>query len=342
MSARVLILTGEDDEHATHVARMLQEAGAEAITFDLADLPGQAAVVYRGGGGARTRRLLCTSQGEVELAELTSIWYRRPGLMGSSGPTLSRYCRSETAETVTGLFESLERATKVRWLPGSPARQRTAECKIDQLVRAEALGLEIPPTLITNQPEEFLRFHREHGGKVISKIGSSASFALEYPHLVRYTEPVTRADLIHLDRLRNAPVIFQAYVPKEVELRVTVVASEVFAAEIHSQRSRHARFDWRRYDLAHTPHLPHTLPAEIQQACLDLVHGFGLSYGAIDFIVRPDGRYIFLELNPNGQYLWIEELTGLPISAAICRLLRGAGREAPPCPADDQARRAVA
>jgi glutathione synthase/RimK-type ligase-like ATP-grasp enzyme len=116
-------------------------------------------------------------------------------------------------------------------------------------------------------------------------------------------------------------VIFQAYVPKRFELRVTVIGNQVFAAEIHSQLTNHTRYDWRRYDLSRTPHLRHELPPEIQDKCVRLVEQLELSYGAIDMVLTPEGRYVFLEINPNGQYLWIEEQTGLPISAALCDLL---------------------
>ena len=109
--------------------------------------------------------------------------------------------------------------------------------------------------------------------------------------------------------------------PKRLELRITVVGQRVFAAEIHSQQSNHTRYDYRHYDDNSTRYQPHTLPAEVAQRCLHLVARLGLYYGAIDMILTPDGRYVFLEINPNGQYLWIEQATRLPISDAICDLL---------------------
>src|SRR6185312_12158775 len=105
------------------------------------------------------------------------------------------------------------------------------------------------------------------------------------------------------------------------ELRITVVGRQVFAAEIHSQHSNHTRHDWRRYDRYATPYFRHELPGALQRRCIALVERMGLCYGAIDMVLTPDGRYVFLEINPNGQYLWIEQATGLPISDAICDLL---------------------
>ena len=122
-------------------------------------------------------------------------------------------------------------------------------------------------------------------------------------------------------------MIFQAYVPKRVELRITVVGQQVFAAEIHSQHTHHTRHDWRRYDLDETPHFPHALPPDVAQRCLRLVQALGLCYGAIDMVLTPDDRYVFLEINPNGQYLWIEQLTGLPITDALCDLLMAGAQD---------------
>jgi len=137
----------------------------------------------------------------------------------------------------------------------------------------------------------------------------------------RYTQVVSTRDIGYAEAVRQCPVIFQAYVPKRLEIRATVVGSRVFAAEIHSQQTQRTRYDWRRYDHYETPYLAHILPDALARQCVRLVEALGLRYGAIDFVLTPDGRYVFLEINPNGQYLWVEEATGLPISDALCDLL---------------------
>ena len=87
------------------------------------------------------------------------------------------------------------------------------------------------------------------------------------------------------------------------------------------QQTNHTRVNWRRYDHHQTPYREHRLPRDVAQRCVQLVERLGLCYGAIDMVLTPDGRYVFLEINPNGQYQWIEDFTGLPISDAICDLL---------------------
>jgi glutathione synthase/RimK-type ligase-like ATP-grasp enzyme len=80
--------------------------------------------------------------------------------------------------------------------------------------------------------------------------------------------------------------------------------------------------DFRHYDIDNTPYLVHQLPDEIQQKCFTMLSALNLSYGAFDLILTPDDKYIFLEINPSGQYGWIETLTGMPITSAICDLLQ--------------------
>jgi glutathione synthase/RimK-type ligase-like ATP-grasp enzyme len=186
------------------------------------------------------------------------------------------------------------------------------------------LGFELPPTLVTTSPTDFLAFYQIHNGNVVSKLAGTAFFNAAGTTFCRYTEFVSKRDVGYAHSVRHAPVILQAYVPKRIELRITVVGEQVFAAEIHSQATNHTRHDWRRYDLDQTPHRPHELPDGLAQLCVRLTERLGLRYGAIDMILTPDGSYVFLEINPNGQYLWIEALTGLPISDAICDLLLSA------------------
>jgi glutathione synthase/RimK-type ligase-like ATP-grasp enzyme len=91
---------------------------------------------------------------------------------------------------------------------------------------------------------------------------------------------------------------------------VTVIGQKIFAVEIDAQKSTRAKDDWRRYDLAHTTFQVHNLPCPIKLRITDLLRQLNLVFGCIDFIVTPDNQYIFLEINPMGQWYWAEALTG--------------------------------
>ena len=175
----------------------------------------------------------------------------------------------------------------------------------------------MPETLVTNDPEAARQFCAVHHDGVVYK--TIASGFVEYLPTVTgtiYTTLLEQKHLAELDRVEVVPCLFQEYVAKAVELRVTVVGTEVFAAQIDSQATERTKHDWRRYDSA-TPYSQHRLPQDEEERCVTLVRCLGLEFGAIDLVLRPDGRYVFLEINANGQWGWIEQLTGFPIAAAI-------------------------
>jgi hypothetical protein len=138
----------------------------------------------------------------------------------------------------------------------------------------------------------------------------------------RLTRVFTESDLPSLAGLPQCPMMFQRYVEKRFEYRVTVVGQEVFACRIDSQRAGGATaIDWRNYDIARTPHHGVKLDADLSARLVRLVGSLGLTYGAADLVEGTDGEFYFLEVNPQGQWLWIEDLTELPISMSIARHL---------------------
>lgn len=317
----ILILTQPSDVHADRVVDLLQARGADVLRFNPADFPAQAQISLHFEPENTPQQHLTVGDDTVDLAEVRAVWYRRPEApvphAGLSGDTLRTFVVEESKTFLGDIWDGLD----CLWLPGRPPVSRHVHHKAVQLRAAAELGFEVPPTLFTNDPADFLDFYRRHNGQVVSKLAGFAFFPTVGRTFSRYTEVVSHRDIGYAQAVRYCPLIFQAYVPKLFELRITVVGQEVFAAEIHSQESHHTRHDWRRYDLFHTLHRAHILPDAVAQHCRDLVARLGLCYGAIDMVLTPDGRYVFLEINPNGQYLWIEEATGLPISEAICDLL---------------------
>jgi hypothetical protein len=317
----ILILTHALDPHAEAVERLLRDRGAEVVRIDPAAFPVQVGVSLEFSTTGRVRAPWRTVRGSIDLHRVRAIWYRHPGQLVPHAEITDEVTRAYVTEECRSFLLGVCDSLDCPFLPAPPAVLRRAELKAPQLRLAGALGFELPPTLVTNSPEEFLEFYRRHGGNLISKLASVSFLRMEGEEFQRFTEVVSRRDVGYARSVRYCPIIFQAYVPKRVELRITVVGREVFAAEIHSQATNHTRHDWRKYDHAGTPYFPHELPSEVASRCVQLVRRLGLRYGTIDMVLTPEGRYVFLEINPNGQYLWIEKATGLPISEAICDLL---------------------
>jgi hypothetical protein len=322
----ILILTEPTDPHADHLEQKLRQRGARFVRFDPAQFPSSAEVSLWRGSNGEFRSRLSVGDEHVDLNDLTSVWYRRPGASVPAREITNSVTRDYVVEECRKFMHDTWASIDATWLPGPEHVIRRAELKASQLKVAGSLGFELPPTLFTNSPEDFLDFYRKHNGNIVSKLPSSSLYKYIAKTFSRYTQVVSKRDAAYARSLRLCPVIFQAYVPKRVELRITVVGREVFAAEIHSQHSNHTRHDWRRYDHFRTPYFSHELPAHVQQLCVQLVERLGLCYAAIDMVLTPDGRYVFLEINPNGQYLWIEIMTGLPISDAVCNLLINGNR----------------
>ncbi|MEV5448318.1 hypothetical protein AB0N23_38340, partial [Streptomyces sp. NPDC052644] len=255
--------------------------------------------------------------GTVDLDAVTAVWFRRPGVPVAPphlGEPHAGFVVQESRQFVGDVWETLD----VPALPAARPVVLRAQQKVRQLQLALRLGFDVPATAVGNDPRDVLDLFTHTGGRKITKQVGLTSLLDE---LMRFTEPVTHRDVGHVDGVRHCPLIAQERVPKRVELRVTVVGDRVFTAAIDSQRSNHARHDWRRQDDRNTPLSRYDLPDDVAARCKALTRALGLRYSALDLIVTPDGRYVYIEINPTGQYLWVEEETGLPITAAVVDLL---------------------
>jgi glutathione synthase/RimK-type ligase-like ATP-grasp enzyme len=225
----------------------------------------------------------------------------------------------ESRVTIMGMLASLD----VFRMDAEPLIRR-AENKQLQIQIARAFGLDTPRTLITNDPEAVRAFARTCERGMVTKMLSSFAIYEDDAEKVVFTNPVAAEDLNDLDGLRLCPMTFQEQVSKRLELRVTVVGTRVLAAAIDSQASARAAHDWRRDGVSLIDAWqPYTLPPEVEENLLRLMDYFDLNYGAADFIVTPEGRHVFLEVNPSGEFFWLERRPGLPISEAIADVLLG-------------------
>lgn len=136
-----------------------------------------------------------------------------------------------------------------------------------------------------------------------------------------YTSRINWEDLQDDDEIRIAPVIYQKHLKKKYDIRVTVVGEKVFSAAIDSQKIPSAVLDWRKTETENITHLDHQLPEDIEAKCIAFLKNLGLSYGAIDFVLTPENDYYFLEINPNGQWVWLEDRLGFSISDEIANWL---------------------
>jgi hypothetical protein len=324
----ILILTAADDAHANRVANELTRRGAPFVRFDPATFPASATLSMWTEGHAPEINFQMGAVA-VGFPGVGAIWYRRPGVPCASERVLGPDTRTAVSQMAARALDDVWHCVRCSWVPARPDVLLAGGRKLFQLRTAMEVGLVVPPTLITNDPAAFIRFYRQHDGHLVSKRLPGSLLDAEGGDFCRYTEAVATRDIGYAQAVSLCPAIFQAEVPKRLEVRVTIVGDQVFAVEIDSQATNHTRGDWRRYDHLHTPYRVHTLPDQIEARCLALTKLLGLRFNTLDLILRPDGEYVFIEMNPNGQYLWTEIATRLPISDAVADLLVSADTEAP-------------
>lgn len=246
---------------------------------------------------------------------ISSVWFRRTQLPSIKQLSVNEqiYILNETDCLIKNLFSIID----AKWM-SEPFSVYKAENKLLQLKLAKELGFEIPNTLITNDKEQLKSFYKEQNGKIIIKpISQTRIDNKESPSFI-FTNKITQKQIDNLDNFDLTPCIYQKEIEKEYELRVTVVGNNIFTASIDSQSDEETKVDWRKKKLIFNAV---EMPKHVENSCIEMVKKLNLSFGAIDLIKDKEGNYVFLEINPNGQWAWIETQTGLNISEAIIQEL---------------------
>lgn len=317
----ILIISDPEDATARLVLSVLRAEGVDVLCWDEGWYPARDKLTATfSGSGARP--LLRTGGKTYDLSAVTAVWDRRPSPLTIAEQVTDPSHRELSRLVARTFLDGFWTLLPARWMPGPPTRAMLANTKPVHLARAAELGFTIPDTVITNDPDELVPAWTAAGGRLITKTITYRDLRRDGERLHTYTTVVHRRHLARRHRLRYAPAILQPAVPKQAELRVTVIGDEVFAARIDSQSSRLTAQDWRHYDGQRVPYLPDELPAAEAERCRALVASLGLSFGAIDLILTPDGQYVFLEVNVNGEWGWVEAATGLPMARAVADWLR--------------------
>jgi glutathione synthase/RimK-type ligase-like ATP-grasp enzyme len=325
MNANVLIISNPEDIHTSAVVKQLHELGARYYLFYPERLTGDLmfTLVHRLIGGDPSCHLQ-DGNTSIDLSHFNAVWYRRPRLVATPEDISAEGLEFARDEWRAALDSAYSLMSNTLWV-SHPTHLQEAARKPLQLRIARQVGLCTPKTLITNNADAARDFHKACDGQVIVKpTGSGWVYAQDSEDVFCVmTNRITAEELRSDEQLRTAPVTFQEEVPKLYELRVNIVGQQVLSIKIDSQSSSISALDWRRYDIMNTPYTPYDLPKEVAAKCILLTRRLGLEFGAIDLIRRPDGEYVFLEINGNGQFLWAEQLSGVEVSNALACLLAG-------------------
>jgi glutathione synthase/RimK-type ligase-like ATP-grasp enzyme len=317
----VLVLTKSDDNVCVDtVSKAIEKRGGHAIRFDTDRFPDGAGLSYR-TDGIGDRATLAVGNARHDLGRLSAVWYRRTHPASRLPETMETQLRRASVRESAAAFYAMIHGLPAFHLDPIANVQR-ARNKLAQLRAAREAGLAIPRTLISNDPDEVRAFADACAGNVVTKMLTSFAVYEEGKEKVVFTTPLGEKDLEDLSGLRYCPMVFQERVEKESELRITIVGRRVFAASVDSQSLERASVDWRREGLALVEDWKeYDLPGEVRDRLFRVLDAFGLEFGAIDVIVTPSGDHVFVEVNPIGEFFWLERHPGFPISDAIASVL---------------------
>ncbi len=304
----ILILSDPGDVHARHIASKLRQRGCEVACISRGDFGNKASLAF--SPNVPNGRINLHDGTTIASEDVSAVWFRRPGIV-SAVPTITdeldrSFTENEWNQALDGFFTTAF-GRKV-----SPPLKQRAATKPLQLSLASRLGIRVPQTLITSSTEEALAFVAEHHGAVVHKAMSAPRHA--FIDTRAWDSEATR----HAADLAMCPTILQERIFGPMDVRATVIGRHIFSACVHTSQGR-AEIDSRLDPDA--PFTTYQLPGNVEASLLRLMDELGLVFGTIDLKIATSGEHVFLEINPQGQFLYVEIHTGLPISDALVEYL---------------------
>jgi hypothetical protein len=301
------------DPHVASVARHLQGDGGAFRILDLFDPTSD------GLSERITPHLGLSLAAAVDNPSRPSVvWWRVKPPFRIAASSIAAYYNQQfaLAEWMATLDYASTLHVDCAWV-NPRAAARVASNKIHQLEVASRLGFTVPRTVFTNNVGTVLDF-------ISSLRGAPCVHKTITPYVCpdgkqKYTGLIDAATVdACAEEIRCCPSIYQEYIKPKYELRITAVEERFYAAKIVMKDA--AQPDWRS-EIRDDIYEPYEVSDSLRDRLVSLQQAFGLIYGAYDFVVDEDGDLVYLEVNPAGQWLWLEERLDLPISRALARCL---------------------
>lgn len=301
LSKTVLFVTTSDDAHANHIAPLLVKRGARIERID--------------GDRFPTKRWhidLSSGSPLLQLVEsIDTVWYRRVVLTERFDET-SQFIRQETEGLLNSLLLECEGK---RWVNPRSSTDR-ARPKLHQLRTARTFGFRTPNSIVTNQEDTLIEFFEQHGCEIVAKPIQTQVIVTPASKLVVGTRRLMRQDL--KSAIQFFPCFAQERLKLIYEMRVVVFKDQLFAFRL---KPLVPADDLKQLKLNQIAHEVCTLDVSTQCKVRQLMSHYGLEFGAFDFGVTDDDEPYFLELNPNGQWLWLQFMTGYDLETPFVNLL---------------------
>lgn len=312
----LLVISNSRDATADYLCGRLDEGSVPYLRFNSDANVGDLGISYKASAPA----LRCGARW-WGADQFSQVWYRRPkplelGLE-MEGAELA-HTTAEWGEALEGFFAHIP---LVSWM-NHPSLNACASHKVEQLTRASRFGLAVPTALITQDPEEARQFWADCDGKVVVKPLASGYLERADPSedTLIYSNRVTTESLDDIGLIPLCPTLFQEEVLKEYDVRICMIDDEVIGAGLKAaDRSGQQRLDIRRDNMSDVEYFEVEVPDDVRSPLLGLVRSYGLRFSAIDMAVDRDGHWWFFEINPNGQWAWLDLAGGFDIAGSFVR-----------------------
>ena len=315
----ILVLSTSEDATANYLVTRLIESIPSVERLDTDRFVDSASISYRNG----TPEI---ESGDCRYTpdDVRHVWYRRPeGLRGrrfEPSPE-GKYALEEWTAALEGFLGHIPFR---RWM-NHPSANASASHKMEQLTSARYLGLKTPDTIITQDPMELKKFFAAHCGRVVVKpmAGGRIKRAYEEDDRLIYTNQILESHLGDLSDLARTPTLFQDFIEKECDVRITVV-DDVFVATalFAGATDKRQACDVRRNNMTDVTYREVQLPDTVRLGVRKVMRHYSLRFAAIDMALGVDGEWYFLEVNPNGQWAWLDLSAKTDIAGLFVRAFR--------------------
>lgn len=321
---RVLIITAKSDVHCDYVSKVIQDLGHETIRLNTEDIAYNSSFdINISENNINIYYSILDSNIEFTPNDIFSIWYRKPEPVLTKGFEHEYSAQKFVEDEYNFFLKSFYDLLKDKFWVNHYWANRIASQKLPNLKLANKLGLKTPETLVTNNPLEAENFCKKYNFEVSVKTFGFSGFATNQGnHYMCYAQKITKKNFHKFkNSISLAPVLLQNYIEKEIELRVTIMGNRIFTAGIYSQQSEQSKYDFRAIDPYEIKHIEYQLPKEIETKLLLFNKHYHLNFSTFDIILDKERNYIFLECNPNGQWLWLEDVTNMKMCEGMANLL---------------------
>lgn len=315
----ILCLTHSGDYYTIDIVQQaLQQQGVPVFRLNTDEFGVRYQLTYT-LQASQAEYALHTNDQTIYASQITGVWYRKLWQLQLPNDLDTAWQPIFTREYQTHLQLFLNAICQVPWINDMHAARAVCNDKLQQLVAAQAAGLSVPKTIFSNDPDAVQAFFHRCNGEVVMKLHSALSRSMKGDGPSFPTTRLAAVDLAHLQTLAYCPMIFQQYIPKMYELRIVYIDGTFFTGKIPAEHQHIT--DWRTIVSAPISWQPYELPAPVQEKISKLMQGLQLSFGAIDMIKHTNGDYVFLEVNPFGEWGMLQKYLGYPIGETIAQKL---------------------